>query len=349
MEQFSLEKWLKDKSRKVVTRLKKPAQIISIEGKEDIPIVALVEGVAHQYKPNGYHADVVITHSNQCRDMGDYDLFFADEGKLNSIIDELKSYLEKTPKEQVEKDWKEIQDWYTQHFTNEKHNKEEKLTEFEKELQIIISDASHWTSDDGSISTYCQFGDKEIKKISGQLLDLARKEIEKENSGFKPKFTYNEKDYSELGNKLIEFRNNTPLFSVSYRDGEGRKIILYYEKEILNLARKELEKSIEDGAIEFAKSYMEDVDPLFEKVQESEELWKWKMSCLRGINKAYKQGKQDALKDFPKWKKATEYKEFEINEACILDDDIYPIIATNVNIGEYYIELDELKNLPLEK
>lgn len=79
MEQFDLSVWLKDKSRKVVTRLKKSVQIISIEGKEDIPIVALVEGVAHQYKPNGYHADVVVAYSNQCRDMGDYDLFFADE------------------------------------------------------------------------------------------------------------------------------------------------------------------------------------------------------------------------------------------------------------------------------
>ena len=49
---------------------------------------------------------------------------------------------------------------------------EEELTVFEKELQTIISEASHWTSDDGSISTYCQFGDKEIKKISGQILDL---------------------------------------------------------------------------------------------------------------------------------------------------------------------------------
>lgn len=79
MEQFNLEKWNQDKSRKVVTRLKKSVQIISDEGKEDIPIVALVEGIAHQYKPNGYHADVVVAYSNQCRDMGDYDLFFADE------------------------------------------------------------------------------------------------------------------------------------------------------------------------------------------------------------------------------------------------------------------------------
>ena len=115
---------------------------------------------------------------------GELDLFFAGEGKVNIIIDELKSYLEKTPKEQVDKDWKEIQDWYSQHFTNEntdeKHNEEEELTEFEKELQIIISEASYWTSEDGSISTYCQFGDKEIKKISAQVLDLARKEIRKE-------------------------------------------------------------------------------------------------------------------------------------------------------------------------
>lgn len=59
--------------------------------------------------------------------------------------------------------------------------------------------------------------------------------------------------------------------------------------------------------------------------------------------------RKELLKDLPKWKKATEYKEFEINEACILDDDIYPIIATNVNIGEYYLKLDELKKLPLEK
>jgi hypothetical protein len=57
---------------------------------------------------------------------------------------------------------------------------DEELTEFEKELQTIISEASHWTSDDGSISTYCQFGDKEIKKISGQILDLARKELLKD-------------------------------------------------------------------------------------------------------------------------------------------------------------------------
>ena len=95
MEQFNLATWLKDKSRRVVTRLKKSVQIISIEGKEDIPIVALVDGVAHQYKPNGYHTDVIVAYSNQCRDMRDYDLFFADdeltefESKLYSTFSEI--------------------------------------------------------------------------------------------------------------------------------------------------------------------------------------------------------------------------------------------------------------------
>ncbi len=86
---------------------------------------------------------------------------------------------------------------------------------------------------------------------------------------------------------------------------EEKKYIRDAANTLLNLARKELEKDIEHSAVEFAKSYMEDVNPSFEKVKESEELWKWKMSCLKGVNKAYAKGKQDALKDLPKWKKIT--------------------------------------------
>lgn len=213
MEQFSLEKYLENTQRKVVTRLKKSVQIISIDGKEDIPIVALVEGIAHQYKPNGYHADVVLAYSNQCRDMGDYDLFFADD---------------------------------------------DELTEFEKAIYqhicIIV------TACDGNV-----YGDKELKPIvkgiAENLLDLARKEIRKE------------------------------------------------EQEKL-------------GTLEMP------IDPL---------------------NPHYQKGREDAVKSLPKWKKAAEYKDFGIDGVCILDDDIYPTIVTNVNIGEYYIELDELKNLPIEK
>lgn len=131
MEQFSLEKYLENPSRKVVTRNGKPIRIICWDLKCNTPIIAAIQW--NQEREDCYCYNTVGRCANN---EGELDLFFA--------------------------------------------NEEEKLTEFEKELQIIISEASHWTSDDGSISTYCQFGDKEIKKISGQILDLARKELEKE-------------------------------------------------------------------------------------------------------------------------------------------------------------------------
>lgn len=128
MEQFSLDKWLQDKSRKVITRDGREVEILKTNCKGKIPMIVL-------YDDNDVRW---VTANGKIKDNQDTcsDLFFADE--------------------------------------------EEELTEFEKELQIIISEASHWTSDDGNISTYCQFGDKEIKKISGQLLDLARKELQPE-------------------------------------------------------------------------------------------------------------------------------------------------------------------------
>jgi hypothetical protein len=227
MQQFNLEEWLKDKSRKIVTRDGRIVEILKVDAKGNHPIIGVYQFSDTEDMESSWRIDGRKTENGE----SSFDLFFADEEKLNSIIDELKSYLEKTPKEQVEKDWKEIQDWYAQHFTNKKHNKEE-LTEFDYAVLSIISDHNSHTD---SIEAFA-------KRSSKKLLDLARKELERENSEFKPKFTYNEKDYSKLANKLIEFRNNTPLCSVSYRDGEGRKVILHYEKEILDLARKEIEK-----------------------------------------------------------------------------------------------------------
>ena len=71
-----------------------------------------------------------------------------------------------------------------------------------------------------------------------KLYEIAKREID---TGFEPKFTYSEKDYSELGNKLIEFRNNTPLCSTVYRENEGRMVITHYEKEITEIVRRQLE------------------------------------------------------------------------------------------------------------
>lgn len=62
----------------------------------------------------------------------------------------------------------------------------------------------------------------------------------------------------------------------------------------------------------------------------------------------YEQGKQDALKDLPKWKKAHEHKEFPLH-VCVIDENMYPFLDTEVNEGDYYIELSDLKTLPKEE
>ena len=168
MEQFNLDKWLQNKSRKIVTRDGRPVRIVCWDCKNEQPIIALtlepklgIE-IPRMYSSNGiYHSRI----ESSC------DLFFADEEKLNSIIDELKSYLEKTPKEQVEKDWKEIQDWYTQHFTNEKHDEEE-IVEFE---EAMVSFAH--TMFDHLLDITKEVNIEEWKET---LLNLARKKILKD-------------------------------------------------------------------------------------------------------------------------------------------------------------------------
>ena len=54
---------------------------------------------------------------------------------------------------------------------------------------------------------------------------------------------------------------------------------------------------------------------------------------LKICDQYYKNGKQDALKDLPKWKKITD----ETNLSLTLSN------------GEYYIPLEDLKTLPKEE
>lgn len=179
MEQFSLEKYLENPSRKVITRDRRPVRIVCWDNTKQRPIIAVGKG-----------GNPWSTNENGCYYLNGeesvFDLFFAED--------------------------------------------EKELTEFEKKLKEALYE--HSTTNTSS--------EEKARQYAPILLDLARKEIEKENSEFKPKFTYNEKDYSKLANKLIEFRNNTPLCSVSYRDGEGRDVILHYEKEIIELVKNEI-------------------------------------------------------------------------------------------------------------
>jgi len=47
-------------------------------------------------------------------------------------------------------------------------------------------------------------------------------------------------EFTELEEKLIEFRDKTPMFSVDLRENKGKAIIKQYAKEILSLAFKEI-------------------------------------------------------------------------------------------------------------
>ena len=58
--------------------------------------------------------------------------------------------------------------------------------------------------------------------------------------------------------------------------------------------------------------------------------------------------RKEVLKSLPRWKKASEHKEFDVH-VCVMDEDMYPYLDTEVNEGEYYIELSDLKTLPKEE
>ena len=106
MKQFNLDEYLKNSSRKVITRSGRKARIICTDAKNDYPIVALIEtpnGKESQpcrYKEDGTY---IIGEKLSC------DLFFAPEkheGWLNIYRNESRFYLRGNPyksKEEAEK------------------------------------------------------------------------------------------------------------------------------------------------------------------------------------------------------------------------------------------------------
>ena len=81
MKQFSLEEYLKNPSKKVVTREGKPARIISTDGScKTYPIFALIQNGEYQdvlsYTKDGINVEVCESP---------FDLFFAPEKKIGWI------------------------------------------------------------------------------------------------------------------------------------------------------------------------------------------------------------------------------------------------------------------------
>lgn len=85
MKQFSLSEYLKNPSRKVVTREGKPARIVCTDAKGKYPVVALITTeenfeIAHHFKEDGTYIDGAVNLS---------DLFFTTEkheGWLNVYL-----------------------------------------------------------------------------------------------------------------------------------------------------------------------------------------------------------------------------------------------------------------------
>lgn len=224
MEQFNLEEYKKNPNRKIITRDGRPVRIICWDAKVDIRqkdyhIIALID--------NGTHGEDISYFNEQGVEFFKREeFFFAEEEKTNKILDELKSYLEKTPKEQVEKDWKEIQDWYAQHFTNEKHNDEEELTEFEKELNRIVIAFS---------DAHAYMNKNEIHYYSKGLLDLARKEIFQDLPKWKKSDRYIECGVDDFFFTLEDDGKISPYYSTEIEEGQ------YYisNQDLLNLPKEE--------------------------------------------------------------------------------------------------------------
>lgn len=90
MEQFSLDTWLQDKSRKVVTRDGKPVRIVCWDLKCNTPIIAAIQW--NQEREDCYCYN---TKGRCANNEGELDLFFADEeDELTEFEKEIKKIMD---------------------------------------------------------------------------------------------------------------------------------------------------------------------------------------------------------------------------------------------------------------
>lgn len=127
-------------------------------------------------------------------------------------------------------------------------------------------------------------------------------------------FADEEEELTEFEKKVLEISGKNYNYVPS---------IKVYAQILLDLARKELFKEQEHCVIIPEDDYYEQ------------------------LASQYQKGQEDALKDLPKWKKATEHIDIGRHVAIIEDDRV--ILSDYVEEGEYYIALDDLKALPKEE
>ena len=192
MEQFNLDTWLQDKSRKVVTRRGNSVRIICTDANEETPIAVLV--TVNDMGQDKLATALYTKDGRYGSGNSPYDLFFADEEELTEFEKELIEFRNKTPLISV-------------HY-------------YEKEGKELIHN-------------YAQ-----------KLLDLARKEIEKENP-------YNEKQKQEWSEEDSKRLARIHQFIWANRKGDTDEI---YQQEqdadwLMSLIpqQNQYDKGYEDG------------------------------------------------------------------------------------------------------
>ena len=152
-----------------------------------------------------------------------------------------------------------------------------------------------------------------------------------------------EEELTEFEKKLWEVLKSegSPIGPVEKFTNADKEVFHSYASELLSLAR---EQFIKDGYVIEKKAFhdaVEKADP--EVIKEVSK----NVDMQIALRTEYEKGRADALKDLPRWKKATGKERF--NERMIVlvgDNDLY---CTNyAEEGEYYISFPELEKLPKE-
>ena len=135
-----------------------------------------------------------------------------------------------------------------------------------------------------------------------------------------------EEELTEFEKKLREVLKSegSPIGPIEKFTNADKEVFHSYAAELLSLARKQLQPEI-DAEIEKAYKTADEVQ--------------------------YRKGREDALKNFPRWKKAKEYMKLGPNDFVFtLDSDgkCSPYWDTEVEEGQFYITESDIENLPKE-
>lgn len=157
-------------------------------------------------------------------------------------------------------------------------------------------------------------------------------------------------EFTELEEKLIEFRNNTPLISVNYKEKNGREIIGKYAQDILKTARKVVEDELEQKS----KKYIQDTASINDVENHLKNLLI--DQALRGshaildsqrrlreeVDLIMKIAKSEVCKNIPKLKKCPDEENHGAGITQIRG-------LWSILFGGYYITLEDFDKLPKEE